>query len=105
MERKDYEKLREKAKKINEKGNIGSYIFRPHSGFAAYSKKEEPILNVIYECQYCEHEFKGELEMKWPYKVKCEECGRILFKSTKPRGRRRKKKKKKDKKGEKNKKK
>lgn len=84
----DLKKIKEEAIKLNEKGEIGSFVFK--SNFALYRKKGTEIVRYAYKCQNCGFEEEKEEEMEFPYKIKCPNCRKLVFKSRKPSGRRKK---------------
>ncbi len=88
----DFSKVQKKAVELNKEDKVGSYVYRPSDGLAAYSVKGIPVLHLMYKCQFCGHEFDKSIDAEWPYKIKCESCRKIVLKSSKPRGRRKKKK-------------
>ena len=77
----------EKAKKIGMEGKIASYAYTPDL-VVAYRLKDKEETTVAYKCPNCKHEYGPVTAIiKWPYVIKCEECRKLVFKSTKGRGR------------------
>lgn len=81
-------KLKEEARKLNEKNNLGSFALQ--GNFALCRAKDSSKVKYMYKCPECGFEEEKEEELGFPYVIKCPKCKKIIFKSTKPRGRRKK---------------
>ncbi|MDD5417652.1 MAG: hypothetical protein PHW96_02070 [Candidatus Nanoarchaeia archaeon] len=81
----------EKAKKWGMEGKIASYAYTPDL-VVVYRKEGEEETTVAYKCPNCAYEY-GPITaiIEWPYKIKCGQCRKLVFKSTKGRGRAKKK--------------
>ncbi len=86
------QKEAEKAKQLGIEGKIASYAYTPGL-IVAYRLKDKEETTIAYKCPNCGHEYNPVTAIvQWPYKIKCEQCRKLVFKSSKGRGRVKKKK-------------
>jgi DNA-directed RNA polymerase subunit RPC12/RpoP len=87
-----FDKFRERAYKLHKKGKISMVSTGPNH--SAYKEKEDVKIHVRYICPHCGHKDELYEDLGFPYKVKCSQCRKIVWKTKiqKKRGRKKKKK-------------